>query len=97
MIVGINLEVRHGMKKIVIIYLLSGLGGNLLSAVCSNVLSVGASTSIFGLLGSIIGHLILNWSALDPRYYPGSPRNQMACFLGIIIVLNLMGGFSPSA
>ena len=71
------------------IYLLSGLGGNILSTVLSDSIAVGASTAIFGLLGSAVGYLIFNWYALD---YPGSPRNQTACFLGIIILLNLMGG-----
>ena len=54
------------------IYLLSGLGGNILSTVLNDSISVGASTAIFGLLGSVVGYLIFNWYALD---YPGSSRN----------------------
>ena len=79
------------MKKIIILYVLSGVGGNLVSALLTPYPSVGASTCIFGLLGCIIGYLFLNWTALD---YPGSPRNRMMCFMCVMIFFNLIMGFS---
>ena len=46
------------------LYILSGFGGILFSAMMSDSTSVGASTAIFGLIGSYIGCLILNWDYL---------------------------------
>ena len=52
MFIGFPLEKRMGTFKLIIIYLFSGIGANLFSSLCSDSLSVGASTCIFGLLGS---------------------------------------------
>jgi rhomboid protease GluP len=47
---GFSLEDFYGTKKYLILYLLSGIGGNLLSASINHEsISVGASSSIFGL------------------------------------------------
>lgn len=53
--------------KIGILYILSGLGGSLLSCLHlepgnKQILSVGASGAIFGLLGSMLSELITNWT-----------------------------------
>lgn len=49
--------------KIGLLYVISGLGGSLLSGlfVRSNI-SVGASGAVFGLLGAMLSELIMNWS-----------------------------------
>ena len=94
MIFGIQLEHRHGTKKIIKIYLITGVGGVLLSALLADYSSVGASCSIMGLLGAIAGYLILNWAALD---FPGSNRNQLTCFLIMIIMLNMTLGLQPGS
>lgn len=55
---GFKLAVRVG-----IIYLLSGLGGNILSALfLQNSISVGASGALFGLLGAMLSELLINWT-----------------------------------
>jgi membrane associated rhomboid family serine protease len=53
------LQVRIG-----IIYLLSGFGGSVLSALFlrNHYISVGASGALFGLLGSMLSELIMNWT-----------------------------------
>ena len=56
---GWNLELETGRIKFLIIYLISGLGGNLLSLymnIRDNVLfvSAGASGAIFGLMGALL-------------------------------------------
>ncbi len=53
-IIGSQLETYLGKWRYLIIYLLSGIGGSLLSCVFSNTLSVGASGAIFGLFGCFI-------------------------------------------
>ena len=54
---GINLESTIGTARMLILYLVSGMGGNLLSTVLTNPNSVGigASTSIAGIIGAYLG------------------------------------------
>lgn len=53
-IIGMQLESFLGRGKYLIVYLLSGLGGSVLSIFFSSGFSVGASGAIFGLLGSLL-------------------------------------------
>ncbi len=55
-ILGPQLESFFGKIKFIIIYLLSGIAGNLLSLMflANNVVSVGASGAIFGLMGALL-------------------------------------------
>lgn len=48
-------------KKFALFYLLTGLGGTLFSSLLTDGLSVGASTSIFGLIGLQIAALCVRW------------------------------------
>ena len=52
------------------VYLISGFGGSLMSAlfIQSNV-SVGASGALFGLIGSMLSELITNWSLYANKVY----------------------------
>lgn len=49
--------------RIGLLYVISGFGGSLLSAlfIQSNI-SVGASGALFGLLGGMLSELITNWT-----------------------------------
>ena len=53
-IIGSQLEGFLGRYKYLAVYLLSGLGGSVLSIFFTNSFSVGASGAIFGLLGSLL-------------------------------------------
>ena len=58
-VLGYNLETEKGHLKFLIIYVVSGLGGNLLSFAMryhfgQNVLSGGASGAVFGLMGAVL-------------------------------------------
>ena len=53
-VIGSQLESFFGKYKFLIIYLFSGIVGNLLSMLLTNGISVGASGAAFGLLGSIV-------------------------------------------
>lgn len=64
-VLGWNLEFIIGKTRLLIIYLLSGLGGNLLSLVLDIVkqdyaISAGASGAIFGLTGALLCLTVLN-------------------------------------
>ncbi|WMV44340.1 hypothetical protein MTR67_037725 [Solanum verrucosum] len=78
-------------KKVLIgvLYIIAGLGGSLFSAlfIKSNI-SVGASGALFGLLGSMLSELIINWTIY---------ANKIAVLvtLVVIIIINLAVGLLP--
>ncbi len=53
-VIGMQLESFLGKWKYLLVYLLSGLAGSMLSIFFSNNYSIGASGAIFGLLGSLL-------------------------------------------
>ncbi|KVI12164.1 Peptidase S54, rhomboid [Cynara cardunculus var. scolymus] len=63
LVIGIRLEQEFGFIRIGLLYVISGFGGSLLSALFlqSNI-SVGASGAVFGLLGAMLSELITNWT-----------------------------------
>ncbi|KAK9055552.1 hypothetical protein SSX86_026636 [Deinandra increscens subsp. villosa] len=89
LVIGIRLEQEFGFIRIGLLYVISGFGGSLLSALFlqSNI-SVGASGAVFGLLGGMLSELITNWTIY---------ANKMAALftLVIIIVINLAVGILP--
>jgi membrane associated rhomboid family serine protease len=50
--------------RIGLVYLISGLGGSLMSGLFkrSTTVSVGASGALFGLIGSMLSELMTNWT-----------------------------------
>ncbi|GAB2302346.1 RHOMBOID-like protein 5 [Dionaea muscipula] len=93
--IGTRLEEEFGFLRIGPLYLLSGFGGSLLSCLHllvladkANVVSVGASGALFGLLGAMLSELITNWSIY-------SNKCSALSTLLAIITLNLAVGFIP--
>lgn len=86
-IIGPQLESFFGKIKFIIIYIFSGIVGNLLSMTLlqSNVVSVGASGALFGLLGSL-----LYFGYHYRVYLSGVIKSQIIP----LIILNLLIGFS---
>jgi len=65
---GFMIEIKYGLWKTVLLYIVSGLAGNLLSvawAPCKR--AVGASTAGFGLIGIQMVEIALNWHRLDRK------------------------------
>ncbi|KAL6534292.1 Retinoblastoma-like protein 1 [Orobanche hederae] len=89
LIIGIRLEQEFGFVRIGLLYLISGIGGSLLSGlfIQSNI-SVGASGALFGLLGGMLSELITNWSIYAKKVAALST-------LVIIIAINLAVGILP--
>lgn len=84
-IIGRQLEGFLGKTKFLIIFLVSGLLGSLLSAVMHDAVSAGASGAIFGLLGSLL------YFGYHYRLYLGSVlRSQIIP----VILINLVVGFT---
>ena len=50
--------------KTLIIYLISGICGNIFSLVCNpsnDTVRAGASTALYGIIGVIFGYIVINW------------------------------------
>lgn len=63
--IGGAIEQSHGVVNTVVLFLVPGIGGNILSAIfLPQYISVGASGGIFGLMGGCIADIGLNWSLL---------------------------------
>jgi rhomboid protease GluP len=87
---GRRVENFYGHKRFLVLYLLSGFAGNVLSFVFSANPSLGASTAIFGLLAAEGVFLIQNWKLFGPE------RTRQAIFnLVFILLINLVYGFVP--
>ena len=86
-VIGMQLEGFLGKWKYLIVYLLSGLAGSMLSIFFSNSFSVGASGAIFGLLGSLL------YFGYHYRVYLDSVVKSQIIPL---IIVNLLIGFAFS-
>ncbi|GAB2274381.1 Retinoblastoma-like protein 1 [Dionaea muscipula] len=87
--IGLRHEREFGFVRIGLLYMVSGLGGNLLSALfIQSSISVGASGALFGLLGGMLSELIINWTIY---------ANKVAALLTLllVIVINLAVGILP--
>ena len=89
-IVGRYLEPVVGKVRFLVIYLISGLGGNILSLVAESqtggyAVSAGASGAIFGLTGALLGLTILNRGQIA-----GITKQSMLIMIGI----SLYNGFA---
>ncbi|UQS83387.1 rhomboid family intramembrane serine protease [Bombilactobacillus thymidiniphilus] len=82
--VGIHLELMYGKMRFLILYLLSGIGGNLMSFALGNpeTISAGASTSLFGLFGVYV--------ALGIVFRGNSGVKQWSNQFLVLIFLNLV-------
>ena len=86
-IIGMQLEGFLGRWKFLIVYLLSGLGGSMLSIFFDNGFSVGASGAIFGLMGALL------YFGYHYRVYLDSVVKSQIIPL---IIINLLIGFTSS-
>ncbi|CAH9077508.1 unnamed protein product [Cuscuta epithymum] len=87
--IGIRLEQQFGFVRVGIIYLLSGIGGSVMSCLfIQHSISVGASGAVFGLLGAMLSELLTNWTIY---------ANKAAALftLVVIIAVNLAVGILP--
>jgi membrane associated rhomboid family serine protease len=87
--IGIRLEQQFGFVRVGVIYLLSGIGGSILSCLfIDGNISVGASGALFGLLGAMLSELFTNWTIYTNK--------AVALFtLIVIIAINLAVGILP--
>ncbi|VAI10985.1 unnamed protein product [Triticum turgidum subsp. durum] len=87
--IGLRLEQQFGYVRIGAIYLVSGVGGSVLSSLfIRSAISVGASGALFGLLGAMLAELLSNWTIYT---------NKVAAVttLLFVIAVNLVLGILP--
>lgn len=89
---GWNLELETGRIKLLLIYFIAGLGGNLFSFWMNGrtdtvVVSAGASGAIFGLMGALV------WVVIKNHGRVGRLTNRRILFM---VALSLYFGFTSS-
>ena len=65
LIIGSFFELIVGPLRFLAIYIVSGIGGVLMSALINDEISVGASTALFGITAGLVAFLIVNWVAME--------------------------------
>jgi len=86
---GPNLERKYGVWPFLALYLIGGVWGNTLSFLHSPNPSLGASTAIFGLIAAQGVYIYKN------RFLLGSAARPLLINISMVILINLMLGFSP--
>ena len=88
-IIGADLERRFGHGRYLLLYVLTGFSGNVLSFLLSPNPSLGASTAIFGLLGAQMGFFYQN-----RKLYGAGARRALQNSL-VVAGINLLIGLAP--
>jgi rhomboid protease GluP len=88
-VIGSSLERHYSHKRFLLLYVLSGFTGNVLSFILSPNPSIGASTAVFGLVAAEAVFIYRN------RKLFGSRARGMLMNLGLVILVNLVLGLSP--
>lgn len=86
---GRNLEYQYGHGRFLLLYLLSGFAGNVVSFVMSTNPSVGASTAIFGMVAAQGVFIYRN------RKFFGDRARGILMNIAFILGINLVLGLSP--
>jgi rhomboid protease GluP len=90
-IVGTEVEMFYGPWRFLVIYLLSGLSGAIASYAFTYGLSAGASTAVFGLIGTLFAFFTRN------RAVFGEMSRTRLTNLIVVIAINVFYGLSVSA
>jgi len=94
-IIGCMMETEIGTISIILLYLISNIGGGLFSCCINSADGVGASVAIFGMLGAYIGYMFINWNYLD-RVLGTMNKFCNLIFIIFIVLMNISYGFSNS-
>lgn len=88
-VIGPQLERFYGHGRFLLLYLIAGFTGNVMSFVLSSNPSIGASTAVFGLVAAEVVFIFRN------RKLFGERARGMLVNLGVVIAVNLMLGLQP--
>lgn len=98
--VGKAIETTHGTVATAVIFIISAIGGTLLSAIfLPEYITVGASGGIFGLIGACLADIMMNWKHLFSDFVTENGRRNnhllVVAFLILDILLNCLIGLTP--
>lgn len=81
-------EPDWGLLRVLVIYFVSGVTGNLVSAICNPcTTTVGSSGALFGLMGAMIPYCLEFWNTIPRPAF-------LLCFSIIVLVISLVTGFT---
>ncbi len=90
LIFGSMTERLMGSRNYIAIYLATGVLGNVASFIMTPAMGAGASGAVFGVVGAFAVYLLLNRQIIGPA------AQQMLIVVGVIVVLNVVSGFSTA-
>ena len=97
--VGKAIEECHGFFASMLLFVVPGIGGTILSAIfLPNMISVGASGGIFGLIGACLADIYMNWGLLFNKFVNGKQNHGHIFVLLVLlmdIVVNSLIGLTP--
>lgn len=100
--IGGPLEKIHGFYNISCLFIISAVGGNILSALFQpNVISVGASGGIFGLVGVCLADVFVNWDLvflkLEEKEDEKTTCNHVQVLFWLLfdVFINIIIGLTP--
>lgn len=92
------MQSQYFVVRIGVLYIISGLGGSLLSALfIKSSISVGASGALFGLLGSMLSELLINWSIYENKVLFTTWIRKHADYVFRVKSLNFVSLFFPAS
>jgi len=100
--IGSAVEQAHGYLSAFIIFFISAVGGNILSAIfLPEYISVGASGGIFGLIGACVADIAINWRLLFSKEVnkndAGTRLRHFKVLMWLVfdILINCLIGLTP--
>ena len=100
--IGSAVEQAHGYLSAFIIFFISAVGGNILSAIfLPEYISVGASGGIFGLIGACVADIAINWRLLFSKEVnkndSGTRLRHLKVLMWLVfdILINCLIGLTP--
>lgn len=83
---GQSIETQAGFLRTMLIYFISGLGGNIVSAIFSpRSLAAGSDPAVYGLMGVMLSELMQAWQVVPSRWW------HLAKLMSAIVVTMLIG------
>eukprot|EP00557_Chaetoceros_sp_GSL56_P013525 CAMPEP_0176483410 /NCGR_PEP_ID=MMETSP0200_2-20121128/3902_1 /TAXON_ID=947934 /ORGANISM="Chaetoceros sp., Strain GSL56" /LENGTH=942 /DNA_ID=CAMNT_0017879807 /DNA_START=143 /DNA_END=2974 /DNA_ORIENTATION=- len=97
--VGKAVEQCHGFFPSLLLFVVPGIGGTILSAIfLPNMVSVGASGGIFGLIGACLADIYMNWGLLFNKFV-NRKNNHVHIYvllaLLVDVIVNSLIGLTP--
>ena len=99
--IGSAVERIHGCTAAAIIFMISAIGGTIMSAVfLPEYVTVGASGGIFGLIGACLADISMTWNILFGKYLNKEETTQLnhakvLAWLTLDIFVNCIIGLTP--